>query len=217
MNEGTGMRDAAGTDEGSMDARDAAAIMGDARERARHELTINRPAIIASWGLVYLLGYGAIWLSVRGQRPYQAPQGWAIALVLVLAAMAYATTLGVTNRAVSGVGGLSARRRHIYALAGGLGLGGVYLMEAALRSAGASLGAIAVMGASGPILVGGIVLVASTAVWQNWYVFGLGCWLIVVAGCSGFAGAVGVWAVDALAAGVGFLVVAAVAFAWARR
>ncbi|WP_300605097.1 hypothetical protein [Trebonia sp.] len=217
MNEGTGMRDATGPDEGAMDARDAIAIMGEARKRAEHELTINRPAIFASWGLVYLLGYGVIWLSVRGQRPYQAPQGWAIALVIVLAAIACATTVGVTNRAVSGVGGASARRRRSYVLAGALGLGGVYLMEAALRSAGASLGVIAVMGASGPILVAGVVLVASTAVWQNWHVFGLGGWQIVVAGCSGFAGAVGVWAVDALAAGAGFLVVAAVAFARARR
>jgi hypothetical protein len=71
MNEGTGMRDGAGASEvAGMGAEDAAIIMSDARERARHELTVNRPAIFASWALVYLLGYGVVWLSVRGQRPF---------------------------------------------------------------------------------------------------------------------------------------------------
>jgi hypothetical protein len=46
MNEGTGMRDGAGAGEAAgMGAQDAAVIMWDARERARHELTVNRPAV----------------------------------------------------------------------------------------------------------------------------------------------------------------------------
>ena len=74
MNEETGMRDGAGAGEAAgMGAQDAAVIMWDARERARHELTVNRAAIFASWALVYLLGYGVVWLSVREQRPFHAP------------------------------------------------------------------------------------------------------------------------------------------------
>ncbi len=217
MNEGTGMKDNAGTDEaGGLDAQGAAAIMQEARERAQRELTIRRPLIFASWALVYLIGYGVIWLSVRGQHPYQAPQGWTIALVVVLAAMAFAVTAGVTDRATSGVGGTTALRRRIYGLSLALGVLGVYLMEAALRHAGASLGVIGVLGASGPLLVAGVVLVAGTAAWLNWYMFGLGCWLIVVAASSGFAGPAGAWAVDALAIGVPFLVAAGVSAAWQR-
>ena len=68
MNEGTGMRNGAHASEGAgMDAQGAAVIMGEAQERARRELTVDRPAIFASWALVYLIGYGAVWLSVRGQ------------------------------------------------------------------------------------------------------------------------------------------------------
>ncbi len=57
MREEAGMKDGADMDEGTgMDAQSAAVIMREARERARRELTINHPAIFATWALVYLLG-----------------------------------------------------------------------------------------------------------------------------------------------------------------
>jgi hypothetical protein len=214
MNEGTGMRDGAGAGEAAgMGAQDAAVIMWDARERARHELTVNRAAIFASWALVYLLGYGVVWLSVREQRPFHAPAGWALAL---LAVVALGVTAQLTDRATSGVGGLSAQRRRIYSLSLAVGLLGVYIMQPALRHAGASRGVISVFTASSPLLVAGVVLVAGTAAWLNWYAFGLGIWLIAVAAFSGFAGPAGVWAVDALAVGVPFLAMAAIAVARGR-
>lgn len=209
MNHTAGMTNGAEMDDGTgMDAHSASVIVQEARARAEHELTINSPAIFAAWALVYLLGYGSVWLSVRGQRPYQAPEGWAIALLIVLAAMALAVTAGVTDRAVSGVGGVSALRRRVYYLSLAAGWLGVIVMQAALRSDGVSRGAIGVFAASSPILVAGVVLVAGTAAWLNWYMFGLGIWLIAVAAFSGFAGPAGAWAVDALAVGLPFLLMA---------
>lgn len=204
MNEGTGMKDEAG-----MDAQSAAVIMKQARQRAQRELTVNRRAIFATWAVVYLLGYGTVWLSVRGQRPYHAPAGWALALLIALAAVALAVTAQVQDRATSGVGGASALKRRIYSLSLAAGLLGVIIMQAALRYDGASPGAIGVFQASAPLLVAGVILVAGTAAWLNWYMFGLGTWLIAVAACSGFAGPAGVWAVDALAVGLLFLLIAA--------
>jgi hypothetical protein len=217
MNEGTGMRDGAGAGEvAGMGAEDAAVIMREARERARHELTVNRPAIFASWALVYLLGYGVVWLSVRGQRPFHAPAGWALALLALLAVVALGVTTALTDRATSGVGGVSAQRRRVYWLSLAAGLLGVYIMQPALRHAGAGHGVISVFTASSPLLVAGVVLVAGTAAWLNWYALGLGIWLIAVAAFSGFAGPAGVWAVDALAVGVPFLAMAAAVLARGR-
>jgi hypothetical protein len=73
--------------------------------------------------------------------------------------------------------------------------------------------AIGVVMASAPLLLAGVVLIAGTAAWLNWYVFGLGIWLITVAAFGGFAGPVGVWAVHALAVGVPFLMMAVIALA----
>jgi uncharacterized membrane protein SirB2 len=211
MKEELGSKDGADMDAGTgMDAQSAAVIMQEARERARRELTINHPAIFATWALVYLLGYGTVWLSVRGQQPYHAPAGWALALLVLLAAVALAVTALVRDRAASGVGGMSALKRRIYSLSLAAGLAGVIIMQAALRYDGASRGVIGVFQASAPLLVAGVILVAGTAAWLNWYLFGLGIWLIAVAAFSGFAGPAGVWAVDALAVGIPFLAMAAI-------
>lgn len=211
MNEGTGMNDDAG-----MDPQSAAVIMREARQRAQRALTVNRRVIFGTWAVVYLLGYGAVWLSVRGQRPYHAPAGWALALLIALAAVALAVAAQVRDRAASGVGGASALRRRIYSLSLAAGLAGVIIMQAALGYDGASAGAIGVFEASAPLLVAGVILVAGTAAWLNWYLCGLGIWLIAVAACSGFAGPAGVWAVDALAVGLPFLLIAALPRARSR-
>jgi hypothetical protein len=205
MKEGADMDEAAG-----MDPQHAAAIMQEARARAERELNVRHPVIFASWALVYLLGYGVVWLSVRGQHPYRAPAGWALALLALLAVMALGVTAMVTDRATSGVGGASALKRRIYWLSIAIGLLGLYIMEAALRYNAVSRAVLGVVTASAPLLVAGVVLVAGTAAWLNWYAFGLGVWLIAVAAFSGFAGPVAVWAVDALAVGIPFLLMAAI-------
>jgi hypothetical protein len=218
MGQGVGMKDGADMDEGTgMAPRDAAVIMQQARERAEHELTINRAAIFVSWALVFLIGNIAVWLSVRGQDPYQGPAGYVQAALALLALLALGVTVLVTDRAASGVGGVSALRRRIYWLSIAIGLVGLAIMEAALRYNGVSPGVIGVVMASAPLLLAGVVLVAGTAAWLNWYLFGLGIWLIAVAAFGGFAGPVGVWAVDALAVGVPFLVMAAITVVPGRR
>jgi hypothetical protein len=209
MSEETGEGTGTGAGTG-LDAQGAAVIMQQAGQRARRELAVNQPAIFATWALVYLLGYGTVWLSVRGQQPYHAPAGWALGLLTLLAVVALVITAAVTDRATSGVGGATAVKRRVYYLSLAIGWLGVVIMQIALRSAGASHGVIGVFTASSPLLVAGVILVAGTAAWLNWWMFGLGIWLIAVAALSGFAGPAGTWAVDALAVGLPFLVLAGV-------
>jgi hypothetical protein len=47
-------------------------------------------------------------------------------------------------------------------------------------------------------------------------VLGLGIWLVAVVAVGGFAGPAGVWAVDALAAGLAYLLMAAIE-PWLRQ
>lgn len=200
-------------DEGSddrqgMDIEDAAVIVQQARGHAQRELRISQPPILTAWGVIYLLAYGTLWLSVRNQRPYLAPAPWAVAIVVIVVAVSVVVTIAFMARTATGVGGMSAARRRFLVLAFPIGYAGVYLLEAALGHAGAGHSVIAVMGASGPVLVTGLIYMATAAAWLDWPVFGLGAWLVVVAAASGFAGPVGVWAVDGLAGGLGFLAMA---------
>jgi hypothetical protein len=210
MNEDVGTKNGAGLDEApDMDARDAAAIMREAGDRARRELRVNTPAIYASAGVAWLLGYGGMWLSVRGQRPYQGPTPPAAVIQVVLIGLAAAIAASVVGRATSGVGGASAVQRRVASLALVTGIVAVLVLEAAIDHAGASRSIVfGVFQAAAPVLVAGVVYVATSASRLNWPVLGLGLWLIAVAAGGAFAGPVGVWGVIALAGGAGFLLIA---------
>jgi hypothetical protein len=197
-------------EERDMDVQEAALILEQARAKAQHELRTTHPAVYLTWALVYFIGYGAIWLSVRGQHPYHAPAPEAILGVFLLAGVALAVTATVVSRAASGVGGASDMRRRITYLTLAVGYAGVLVLEAALDHAGASQQALGVYGAAAPILLMGLVFATGSAARMDWTVFGFGAWLVAVAALSGFAGPAGVWGVLALAVGGGFVALAAI-------
>lgn len=202
----------AGTGNGAgtaMDARSAAGIMLQAQERARSELTVSRPLLLGCAGLAYLLAYGIVWLAVRGQRPYQGPPGWALGVLAGLVLTAVLVTSVIVNRAASGVGGQSRRRRRTAFATLAAGLVAVWAAEGGLLAAGAGIGTVDLIGASGPVLVTGLVIVGSALVWRRPGI-GLGSWLIAVAIGSALAAPATVWGFDALAGCAGLLLAAAI-------
>ena len=213
---GAGMGEAAGGDDGTtMGVADAAVIMQEASDRARRQLRVSHRATFTIWGLGLLLGYGSIWLTVRGQQPFHGlpPATFAVGALLSSASI----MTGVAQaQADSGVGGLSAVRQRIHLLAVLAGFAAMFALEGALAHTGASRSVIGVFEASAPVLVAGLFYFTTSAVWLDWPVLGLGVWLLAVAAVGGFAGPNGVWAVDALAAGLAYLLMAAIE-PWLRR
>jgi len=203
------MKDGA-DEEAGMDLQQASAILQEARDRARRALVVRRPVLLAVWGAAWVVSDGAIWLSVRGQRPYNGPTP--AALMTLSAAIAAATVFAVIyiGRAGSGVGGLSVLQRRILLLSYLGGYVALFTLEAAVDHAGASRAVVGVYGAAAPVLLVALIIAASAAVFLNWSMFGLGLWLLVVAAGSGFAGPVAVWAVCALAGGGALLVMAVI-------
>jgi hypothetical protein len=219
MNEDVDMKNGAGLDDGaSLDPQRAAAIMQEAGERARRELRVSHPVIYIAAGVAWLLGYGAIWFSVRGQHPYQGPAPEAAFIQVVLVGFAGAVAASIVSRATSGVSGLSAVQRRVSILALVIGIVAALVLEAALDHAGASRSVVfGVYQAAAPVLVAGVVYIATSAVRLNWSVLGLGAWLVAVASGGAFTGPVGVWAVTALAGGLGYLLLAALTPALDRQ
>jgi hypothetical protein len=193
-----------------LDLSRAAAIMQEARERALHELRARYPVVFVTWGLVLLVGYGAMWLSVLGQHPYTGPASWSLVVLTLLLAVGAVTTVIIVGRALTGIGGASAAQRRVHYLALIAGLVGVYALEGALAHAGASDSLLGVYGATAPMLMTGVVYTASPALWQDWSTRALGAWLVVAAASSAYAGPVGVWGIAGLLAGVGFFAVAVI-------
>jgi hypothetical protein len=201
----------------TMDLHSAAIIVNETRERAKRELAVGGPVLFASGGLVVLFGYGAIWLSVRDQRPYNGPTGAALAVLIVLVMAAVVITASVVDRAASGVSGQSVLRRRIGFSAIGIGYIGVLVLEVALAHAGASHAvAYGVFAAAAPILLTGAIYIANSATSLDWPLFGLGIALIAIAAAGAFAGPRTVWLVGALAGGLAFGIKAAVELSLSR-
>ncbi len=204
------MTDSADMDEGMrMNPEDAAVIMAEARDRARHEFRSSHRATFTIGGIGVLVGYGLLWLTTRSQQPYHGPvPGAFAAATLLFSTAAFATMVG--NQSDSGLGGGSVLRRRISMLSLIGGLAAMFALEGALVQAGASRAVTGVFEAAVPILVAGLFYLSTSAVRRDWPAFALGAWLLAVAAGGGFAGPGTVWAVDALAAGLAFLLMAAI-------
>jgi len=94
-------------DGGSLDPRQAAALLDQATRQARRRLEPTPPWALAARAVLVLAALGAIWLSVRGQHPYRGPTAAAIPILVAFIAANFALTAAVRQRALAGVRGRS--------------------------------------------------------------------------------------------------------------
>lgn len=83
-----------------LDPRSAMELVTDTRARTGRALDVNNAVLYGVWGLAWLVGYLAIWLSVRGHPVYQAPAIWAFVVLGVGMVAALAVTAVTIGRAV---------------------------------------------------------------------------------------------------------------------
>ncbi len=210
MNEDSGTKN---VDEAPvLDPQGAAVILQQARDRARRELAVRRPVLFLIWGVVVFVGYGAMWLSVRGQHPYHGPAWPTLLLAFLLFVAAAGASANVVDRAATGIGGRSELQRGIFALAVMAGFAALEIEKQALATAGASLPVTALFGQAIPLLVAGLVLLASsaTATRLDRPRLVIGGWLLAVAAGGAWAGVVSSLAVYALAGGAGIALMAVI-------
>jgi hypothetical protein len=190
-----------------MSVQEAAAIMQDARSHARKELAINAPVVCATAALVMLIGYGAMWLSVRAQHPYRGPSGVALAAVFVLFGFAVAAVVVVAHRAAEGVGGQSARYRRILVATWGAGYVTLLAVQG-LIAGSVSTRTGAFVDFACPVLLIGLVYVLASVLGRDVPTLVLGCWLVVAAASCAWLAPASVLATCALAGSAGFLLIA---------
>ncbi len=231
MNEGTGTYEGGGMSDGAganlsagrtgypdagevttMDAQAAAAIVQETREQANRALRVKRPALFLTWGVVVFVSYGAMWLSVRGQRPFHGPAWEALMLAFLLFVIAAGATANIVDRAASGVGGRSELQRGILALSLVVGIAVLEIEKQALWQAGAARPLVALFGEAIPLLVAGLVFAVSSAAGGrlDWPRLALGLWLLAVAAGGAWTGPTTNLVVCALAGGGGILLMAAI-------
>jgi hypothetical protein len=199
-----------------LDARQAAELLRRSEDHARERLMVNQSLIYGAWGLAWLIGCGAMWLSVLGQHPFRGAPGWASVILGACIGLAIVVTAIATVRASSGIGGVSARQGMMFGLAWPAGFAALFIIIGAASHFGANAKVMGVLGASGPLLLVGLIYMAAAGMWLDWVMFWLGGWALVVAAAGAWTGPVGVLFMDAVAGGGGFLAAAAL-LAWRNR
>src|ERR1700761_5793036 len=152
-----------GNSDFGFDPQQAATLLEQTTRRARRQLEPCPPWQLAIRAGTALIGYGAIWLSVRGQHPYLYPTA-AVAPAGVAIGVINLTTVIVTGkRATAGVSGRSRLRPAEIGTVAGV-LAGVVAVMVALISAGVSHGIVyGVYPASVPLIAGGLTWAAIMA------------------------------------------------------
>jgi hypothetical protein len=203
-------------DDDLLDTRQAAELLQRSADHARARLMVNQPLIYGAWGLAWLIGCGAMWLSVLGQHPFAGAAGWASAVLGAGIFLGIVATAIATGRASRGVGGVSARQAMMYGLSWPVGFAALFTLIGAVGHFGASPTVMGVLGAAGPLVVVGLIYMVAAGMWLDWVMFWLGGWELLVAAIGAWTGPVGVLLMDAVAGGGGFLVAAALV-AWRNR
>jgi len=191
-------------DEGGLDPRAAARLLAQTQRQAQRELDFRSPWLSLLAAAAALIAFGSVWLSVRGQHPYKYPTVVGLLGLYVVVAIRIGSVLYAHRHARAGVSGRSVRQTRAEGAGLAVALVAVYVIMAALASAGASDGVVyGVYVVTATMLVLGTFGAARSAIREDWPEFGLSIAIVLVAAGSAFAGPRGVW----LSNGVGLCVV----------
>ena len=179
---------------GTFDPREAAALLEQTRRQARRQFQPDQPWLLAIRAVLVLATLGTVWLSVRGQHPYQGPGGSALLIVAAFVIINYTATVAVRRRATAGVSGKS---RFTPAE--------IAILAAAWIAPGGVMVALGVTwdSQSGylltvPLIVAGLAFAALMAVRADWRQCGIGLAVAVTGAAGAAAGQAGAWAVTGI-------------------
>jgi hypothetical protein len=185
-------------DSGSFDPRQAADLLDQTSTQARRQLAPSPPWLLAARAIAVLAALGAIWLTVRGQHPYQGPTGADTPILIAFIILNFAATVTVRKHAMTGVRGKTRfRPAEITILA--LSWAAVPLLMWALNTAGASFA----LYPTTVLIIPGLAFAAVQGARHGWRGTAMGLAIAATGVAGAFAGPAGSWAV----AGLGLCIV----------
>jgi hypothetical protein len=207
---------AAADNGGNFDPRQAAALLDQTTQQTRRQLEPAQPWLLVIRAVVVLAVFGAVWLNVRGQHPYQHPTAALIPVVIAFGLLNLIATVTVAKRATAGLSGKSRLRPAEIAVLAAIWIG-VFAAMGPMASAGVSDAVVyGTYPVAVPLIAAGLAWAGITAVRADWLNCGIGLAVAVTGAVALSAGPAGAWAV----AGVGLcltLLGHAAAIVWRQR
>jgi hypothetical protein len=179
---------------GSFDPREAAALLDQTRRQARRQFEPAQPWLLAIRAVLVLATLGTVWLSVRGQHPYQGPGASALLIVTAFVIINYTATVAVRRRATAGVSGKSRfTPAEIAILAAAWIVPGGVMVALGVTWDSQSGYLLTV-----PLIVAGLAFAALMAVRADWRQCGIGLAVAVTGAAGAATGQAGAWAVTGI-------------------
>lgn len=199
---------------GNFDPRQAAALLDQTTRQARRQLEPAQPWLLVIRAVVVLAVFGAVWLNVRGQHPYQHPTAAIIPVVIAFTVLNLVATVTVARRATAGVSGKSRLRPAEIAILAAIWVGAYAAM---VPMAGVSNAVVwGWYPVTVPLIAAGLAWAGIMAARADWLNCGAGLATAVTGAVALSAGPAGAWAV----AGVGLcltLLGQAAVIVWRQR
>jgi hypothetical protein len=194
-----------------LDPREAARLLAQTERDAKRQFNLSPPWITAFGGVVILVGYGALWLSTRGQHPYSGPSALAIVLVYVGVIGSIAMSVKVYRRATAGVNGPSVRQQQLEGVAILVSfILGSPVIQGAMKNAGASHAIVyGLIPAAAPLIIVGTTVLGIAASKADWPQFGAALTVVTGGVVAAFVGPSAAWLAAGIALGAGVAVYAA--------
>ena len=95
---GSGRSNEAFDDRNELDPGDAALLVEQTARQAQRAFDLVSPVAAAVGAGVFLVGYGAVWWSIRGEATYTGSPGWAIGVLY--GAIGVAAIVGGAKKAI---------------------------------------------------------------------------------------------------------------------
>jgi hypothetical protein len=186
---------------------EAAELINETTRQARREFTHRRPVLNVLQAITMLVGFGAVWLAVRGQHPYQGPTTATIVIVYTLLAIVIGTAARLMRQASAGVSGPTEHRSKVMLAIQVAAWAVPYVILVILAHSGVSHAFVfgQFLAAAPFIFVGGIYAITS-AMQGNQGAFRTGLVIVVIAAVAMCTGPVAVWLVLGIGLGLAFLV-----------
>lgn len=190
-------------DDVALDPRLAAQIIGDGG-RIGDRLAPDPRVLFGVWGLAWLAGFGALWLTARQEGATQ-PAVWAFLTFYALLGTAVVVTIVHVAGRSRGLRGTSATTGAMYGWSWLVSFVVVGLVLGAVTRATSDPGVIGLVSTALPCLVVGVLYMAGAATYRDRWWFALGAWIALMAGVGAMAGMPHIYLVMSAAGGGGML------------
>jgi hypothetical protein len=201
-----------------LDPREAARILEQAKRQARRQFDPVSPLAALAGAGAFLVGYGAVWWSMRDQQVYTGPALWSLAVFYGAMAVGGIVAGVVSSRANAGVSGRARRQQQAQTAAIAAAGIGAWVIQGALRYRGVSFEIVyGVYGPTVPLIALVAAAAGINAMRENWLQLGACIGIIAVTSVSVFFGPLGAWGLTGLGCCLVLLAYAAALVVQQRR